>query len=173
MDNPNPSLEERTEEITKYPPTPPKLQQCDIYPASSPHFNDLARESVTPPQIPRVTQPGSQIALTTTTRGCIPSVGATPAFSHTHVVVCNSQACTDQVTTDTRQSILRDPVKVQASVYHAQHPPQNMSPTRHESQQHSFRLEIKRHLQIGDRCYAKFFEDGMFYSAKIVVAYCP
>ena len=41
---------------------------------------------------------------------------------------------------------------------------ENVTPT----QIHSSRLEIKRHLQIGERCYAKYFEDGLYYSAKIV-----
>ena len=38
---------------------------------------------------------------TTTTRGCIQST-AQLTSSHTHVIVCNSEACTNQVATDTR-----------------------------------------------------------------------
>ena len=29
-------------------------------------------------------------------------------------------------------------------------------------------LRIQRDLKIGDCCYAKYFEDGLFYSAKII-----
>ena len=169
MDNPNPSYEERPGATIKYPPTPPELQQEDIFPASSPHFIDSARENVTPPQLPRIAQPGSQIAhTTTTTRGCIPSIGATPAFSHTHVVVCNSQACTDQVTTNTRRHFLRDTVNIQTNVSNAQHSPQNSVPTQQEEQQPFPSLRIQRDLRIGECCYAKYFEDGLFYSARIV-----
>ena len=133
MENPNLSYEIRPVATIKYPPTPPKIQQMDIIPSSSPHFNDLTREIVTAPQIPRVTQPGSQIVQsTTTTRGCIPAIGATQAFSHTHAVVCNSQVCTEQVTTNARRHFLRDPVNIQTNVSNAQHSPQNTFPTQQE-----------------------------------------
>ena len=48
-------------------------------------------------------------------------------------------------------------------------PPQiPVSTAPREVQQPSMSLRIQRDLKIGDCCYAKYFEDGLFYSAKIV-----
>ena len=169
MDSPNPPHEKRSRLTIKYPFTTPEIQQWAMFPASSTHLNDLARENFTPSQIPRVTQTGSQTVQTTTTaRGCIPSIGANQALSHTHVVVCNSQACTDQVTTNTQRHFLSDPVDIPKNVINAQHSTQNTLPTQQEKQQPFPRLRIQRDLRIGDCCYAKYFEDGLFYSARIV-----
>ena len=105
---------------------------------------------------------------TTTTRGCIQSTVPLTS-SHTHVIVCNSEACTNQVATDTRRQLLQAPVALHTGISLAQNPPQiNTSTAQREGQQPSMRLRIQRDLEIGDCCYAKYFEDGLFYSAKIV-----
>ena len=105
---------------------------------------------------------------TTTTHGCIQSTGP-PLSSHTHVIVCNSEACTNQVSTDTRRRLLRVPVDIHTDGSLVQNSPQiNASTAQREVQQPSMRLRIQRDLKIGDCCYAKYFEDGLFYSAKIV-----
>ena len=134
MDNPNPSHEKRSGATIKYPPTPPEIQQMDIFPASSPHFNDLAREIVTAPQIPRVTQPGSQ------------------TFANPNP--------------ETFRSV--PPSEPQFSAREQTHSTPTQKPTHHESQQHPVRLEIHRSLKIGDCCFAKYFEDGLYYSARVV-----
>ena len=105
---------------------------------------------------------------TTTTHGCIQSTGP-PTSSHTHVIVCNSEACTNQVATDTRRRLLHAPVAIHTDSSLAQNLPQiNTSTAQREVQQPSMRLRIQRDLKIGDCCYAKYFEDGLFYSAKII-----
>ena len=151
-----PISRETTRSIHKISTSPAKEHQWDSFPASSPHIIDSARKNVTPPQIPRLTLPWSQIAqITTTTRGGIPSIGATQALPHTHVVVCNGQSCTNQVTTNTRRQFIRDPVKTQTNISHAQHFLQHTLPSRQEEQQPFPRLKIQRDRRIGDRCYAK------------------
>ena len=105
---------------------------------------------------------------TTTTRGCIQSTRP-PNPSHTHVIVCNSEACTNQVSTDTRRQLLHVPVTVHTDGSFEQNPSHGKTLTaQRESQQPSLRVRIQRDLKIGDDCYARYFEDGLFYSAKIV-----
>ena len=66
---------------------------------------------------------------TSTTYGCFSSIGTLPSYSHTHVMVCNSQACTNQTSTDTRRPFLQTPVTFEDQGIQIQYPEPNPLPS--------------------------------------------